>query len=262
MRHYLPSSILKTELNDEQIDKINEYFGNLTVTEAEMITLSKTHAATKISYEKIAKIFLKCVNDGIFSLRYAIKCPECGRLIKEFSEHDVEKAYKLKTCYICNSDITVKDTDIIAIFSIVYNSPFYSGQNQKNAIDKKGSFDSAPWDTYSYLREIAQELKLSNEIAQRKEVKEDKKEKQNSTYEKKAYKISKRNEKIRLLFNISNAILFGLIIYYVVSHIESSRVSATVSGFTYMISFVFNNIFVYFFPVDINKIILKLKNEK
>lgn len=261
MRPCLPLSILETELDSKQIGIMNEYFQNLTVTEAEMITLSKVHAATEIPYEKIAKVLLKCVNVGNLILKYAVKCPDCGRMIKEFSEHDVDKAYKLEVCYMCNSEIKVKDSDIVAIFSVVYNAPFANGQNQ-SPIDMKGGFDAAlPYDTYSYLKVIAEQLTRSNDIAQGKFDKEDKKEDQKAKYEKRAYIISKRNMKLRVALNLSIAILLGLIIYRIISMGENAKLSATVSGITYMVTFVFSNVLGYFFPVDIEKIIIKLKNE-
>lgn len=260
MKHCLPSSILETELNGKQIDKINEYFENLTVTEAEMITLSRVHAATEIPYPKLAKVLLKCVDAGILALKYAVKCPNCGRMIKEFSEPDVDKAYKLKICYMCNSEVKVKDGDIVAVFSIVYNAPFANGQNQ-SPVDMKGGFDAAlPYDTYSYLKEIAGQLKRSNDIEQCKIDNENKKEEQKDRYEKRAYGISKRNMKIRIALNISITILLGLIIYQIINTGENAKLSATISGITYMVTFVISNVCGYFFPVDIDKIVTKLKN--
>lgn len=260
MKLCLPSSILETELNGKQIGKINEYFENLTVTESEMITLSKVHGATDIPYEKLAKVLLKCVDAGILILKYAVKCPECGRMIKEFSECDVDEAYKLKSCYMCDSEVKVKDSDIVVVFSIVYNAPFANGQSQ-SPVDMKGGFDAAlPYDTYSYLKEIAGQLKRGNDIAQCKIDKENEKEKQKDKYEKRAYKISKRNMKIRIAFNFSSAILLGLIIYLIINTVENAKLSATVSGITYMSTFAISNVCVYFFPVDIDKIVTKLKN--
>lgn len=261
MQQSLPLSILDAELDENEKNDFINYISGLSVTESGEITLSKIYEKTNIPYKKLAKVLLKYTEAGNLCMKYAVKCPKCRRLIKEINYENLEKAYKIKSCYICGENISVTDKDIIAIFSVVHEPPFYKGQNQ-NQISFEIFESAQECDTIYYLKGICDELKRSNDIEEKKADLQEQNNKIEDEISSDAYKLYKKNRRLRLVLNISLAVIIGLLIYGVTKTTDNARLSGTLSGITYILSFVFNNVIETFMPKDMDIIKMDLKEKR
>ena len=74
--------VLKELLDEQKIEKLEEYFTGLIGSAGNSISVSKVVSAIEISPGLASKVLTKCVREGILKASYAIRCPECGMLIK------------------------------------------------------------------------------------------------------------------------------------------------------------------------------------
>lgn len=161
MQHCSLSLILDKELTDTEMQSFETYLRNLNANESRIITVSKINERTGIDSDKIARILLYGSQIKIFSIRYVVKCPICGHLIKEITKDNLQSAYYISECYMCNEEIEVSDKDIINIFSFDKDKfPFQFGQIQLE-LDKV-VVDAQLCDSLAYLKKIGEQLEMRN----------------------------------------------------------------------------------------------------
>ena len=120
---------LQGMLDNAQIQKLEVYFSSLIGGATKNITVSKTVKALDISPQLASKVLTKCKEIGILKVFYAIRCPECGMLIKKVdSIGDIPS--KPFECYGCNEEIEVSPSDIEIIYALEDDCVFIDGQQE------------------------------------------------------------------------------------------------------------------------------------
>lgn len=121
-------------LSEEKLEKLREFFGQLTPNTSDKITAEKVASYLEIDFLKAREVLMKCKKIGILEIQFAIRCPECGALIKQ--SKDIEGLFDTKECYICGSEFNICEDDIVLLFSLDKNKfPFDSGQHKIKVID-------------------------------------------------------------------------------------------------------------------------------
>ncbi len=119
--------VLKELLDEQKIEKLEEYFTGLIGSAGNSISVSKVVSAIEISPGLASKVLTKCVREGILKASYAIRCPECGMLIKRVeSPQDIPEG--IFECYSCNEEIEVTPKDVEILYSLEDDRVFIGGQ--------------------------------------------------------------------------------------------------------------------------------------
>lgn len=133
--------------NENDAKMLGDYFNGLTGNAVDTITVSKASSAMGISIERASSLLQQCNRNGIISISFAARCPECGMLIcryKSYSEIPDDSI----TCYSCQEEITLTTSDIEIVYSL--NSDFFPrGQSEKDIISSP--YQIALTDTLSAL---------------------------------------------------------------------------------------------------------------
>lgn len=119
--------VLKDLLDEEKIEKLEEYFAGLIGGASNAISVSKVVGAIEVSPSIASKVLTKCVKEGILKASYVIRCPECNMLIKRV-ESPVDVPDGVFECYGCNEEIEVTPKDIEILYSLVDDRVFIGGQ--------------------------------------------------------------------------------------------------------------------------------------
>lgn len=120
-------SALKDLLDDDKIEKLEDYFAGLIGGAGDAISVSKVVSAIEISPGLASKVLTKCVREGILKASYVIRCPECNMLIKRV-ESPVDIPNGTFECYSCNEEIEVTPKDIEILYSLTDDRVFTGGQ--------------------------------------------------------------------------------------------------------------------------------------
>lgn len=212
MPQYSLSLILKKELSEEEVDRFKNFFSKLSSNETSNLTVSKISYATGINHEKVARVMLLGNEKGIFDIRYAVKCPMCGHLIKSINVNEIDSAYYIDECYICGEEIEVTDKDIIFLFSLKNNnSPFQFGQKQLE-IDNKAVADAQKCDSYKYLKEIAENINRMADVQQEESERNKENEQKETTV-----------KKIKFIANLIYIVIVFVVLCYVFKNVDLSE---------------------------------------
>ena len=98
-----------------------------------------------VDFSEARNILMKCKKIGVLELQFAVRCPECGALIKQAK--DFEELFNVDECYVCGSEIEISEEDIVLIFSLDKDKfPFDSGQhkirdNAKSVVAQENSIE-------------------------------------------------------------------------------------------------------------------------
>lgn len=143
-------SMLEGILEKDKIRLLEQYFAGLDRNTSDKITTIKIMQALDIDSKTAKKVLMTCKKNGILSISYAIRCPECGFIIKILDDMPLDLK-EFEYCYACEEDITLELSDIELIFSLVRSpSCFAKGQCLENVIEignKKENRSVAPENT-------------------------------------------------------------------------------------------------------------------
>lgn len=124
-------SVLQGMLNQDKIEKLEEYFAELIGSASNNITVSKVAKAIQVSPSIASQILTKCMKEGLLNVSYAIRCPECNMLIKRVeSISDIPE--DVFECYSCNKEIEITAQDVEVIYGLVNDRVFIGGQQGEN----------------------------------------------------------------------------------------------------------------------------------
>ena len=254
---YTCLSVLDDTLNDEKINKLKGYFLELTPNDRDLITVSKIANALEIDSKTAVKVILKCESEGILQRHFGIRCPNCGKLIKDLSKPSLE-GVSLHECYGCDEEINVSEDDIVVLFRLIkVEIPFECGQQRVQSIEERTSI-VAQEDTLKVFKTMC-EVIISDRNDNRFKAYQEKIDKEKEKkIRRKALKQADRNRKINIMLVIICIIIDILVIYAVYSKYGFSKVSVF-TGFTgFIVPFVCNYIFREIFIVDSRRIEEKL----
>lgn len=119
--------VLQEWLNESQIERLDKYFAELIGSACDNITVSKVAKALGVSPDIASKILTICLKEGLLTVSYGIRCPECNMLIKRVIS-PLEIPEGIFECYGCNKEIEVTPKDIELLYSLEDNRIFIDGQ--------------------------------------------------------------------------------------------------------------------------------------
>lgn len=230
MPQYSLSLILKKELSEEEVDRFKNFFSKLNSNETSNLTVSKISYATDIDHEKVAKVMLLGSQKGIFDIRYAVKCPICGHLIKSINIDEIDSAYDITECYICEEEIEVTDKDIILLFSLKNKSPFRYGQKQRE-LEKKAVADAQNYDSYNYFKDMVESTKLIANIM-----------KEESERNKENERIETTVKNVRFIVHIIYIVIVFIILYFALKNIDFSENESLQNAFYFLLPLILNEL--------------------
>lgn len=246
--------VLKGIIDESLINKLKDYFLNLTANNRDLITVSKIADVLEVDYKKAVQVIVRCEENNILKRHFGIRCPECGALIKEVSGPSIE-GININECYICDEEIQLKDDDIVILFELtIIQVPFVDGQQRVQDIKEGASVVAREdtWNVYSLYCDLLIEERKNRESEKYKY----------SKIQKEAVAISRRNRNINISINAVCVVLvvIMLIIIYKKYGFDKLSIFVTFAGFA--IPFGCNYIFSQIFPTDYNYIEQKLKYEE
>ena len=157
--------MLRNSVSNDTLCNFQNYLASLNPNSARVITVSSVAMKINVSHQVAGELLKKCLQNGILSLAFGIRCNQCGQLIKRVSE-PLEEIQKIKLCYRCEQEIQLTEDDIIALFELKkLDIPFVRG-HQGKTVD---AFLVAPED--AVLNVFANELKTISMNEQKKDKK-------------------------------------------------------------------------------------------
>ena len=135
---------------DDEISTLDNYFSTLSPTGSKYISLSKISTKCKLDPEKMAMAIKILIDENLLKPRYAIRCPQCGLLLKSYDEMD-ERILDDIYCYKCEENFSISSDNIEVIYELSVRPYFFDDEQQGN-IQVKVSSPVAPMkeDTLSY----------------------------------------------------------------------------------------------------------------
>ena len=125
-------SVLREFLTKSQYFSLIDFLSSLSP--GSKLTESKLMSNTDLDNQVIRSVLDKLLELEVLERSFAVKCPECGLLVKSFDKiYEIEKACK---CYHCDTIFEVENDDVYVIYSFK-NYPFDTGQQ----IDSLAKFD-------------------------------------------------------------------------------------------------------------------------
>lgn len=244
-------SILDSIIDDKSIEKLKNYFLSLTPNNRDLITVTKIAHFLGVEYEIAVQIILKCEDENILKRHFSLKCPECGALIKELSEPDLDRV-NIEECYCCGKAISISENDIVILFELIQiELPFECGQQDGQYIVNEAS-NVAPNDTFNSFVVLCDALdrRLQEERLEKYE------EKRNNAKKKeihnKAVKKAGRNRLIKIFLYI---IILFVVIYLIISTYQQfggAKITIVTSvigiGITIFCGYIMNELFITDIP--------------
>lgn len=251
-------SMLNTIIDQDKIEKLKEYFIELTPNNRDLITVSKIANVLNIKNALAVQVILKCEEVGILRRKFGIRCPECGALIKELSSPSLANVF-ISECYCCDSEISIDEDDIVILFELIkIERPFDYGQQKGSVLHNETSI-VAQEDTYKVFTYMCE--KISNHLDEKRlaEYANTRATLKKDRLHKKAVKISERNRIINIALNILGVIVAIIIIIFVYWKYGFAKISVFISFAAFIFPFGCNYILKEIFLVDIGRIEEKLK---
>lgn len=260
MKSCLPLSMLDNILDEQEKKRFLNYIKNLKENESQEITISKIKDLTDISEDKIIKAMLICYKSGVFNMDVVLRCPQCGGLIKKVNIDEIQRLYDINECYMCGEEIEVEDDDLVVIFSLKYdNNPFDKGQYNQE-INKIVS-NAAPYDTWKYMKIIADSIEGVFEIMQDKKDKDEKNERRQSEIKMKALRRYRLNKGIKILLNMIILMITIYCIYQIINEGDERDRTVLLTSVTYIVSYISGNIINNIICTDITMLEKRIGNK-
>lgn len=182
------------ELNDIQKRTLDAFFENFLPNG--YITVSKAVEFTGMQERIVIDTFTELYVCGFLDIIYAVKCPECGHLIKKIEDINYFNYKKVNFCYACDEPIEISQKDIVILFAKKEKSPFAKGQHLNNEmIVKTHDGVVAPNDAMDYLKSISENFSRIVDMQTNKVIEDTEKNKELNGLKNKAYMRYKKNKK-------------------------------------------------------------------
>ncbi len=125
--HLLFLSVL---IEEDKISRLETFLSECSDRPALVITVSRVATTIDVSPQLASKVLQELAKKDILTTKYALRCPECGTLLKRYSGlNEVECVGNI--CYKCNEKFDVSPEEI-EIFYIINDGHFFrKGQHEK-----------------------------------------------------------------------------------------------------------------------------------
>lgn len=253
-------SILNHEINDEKIEKLKKYFMGLTPNNRDLITVSKVANALDVDDKKAVRIILKCEEEGILQRHFGIRCPNCGMLIKEISEPNIDDIV-INQCYSCDEEIEISNEDIVILFELVrVELPFEEGQQSKQIVKTEASI-VARIDTFAAFEimcdNISEEIQRKRVENYEQKIKDEKKK----VVHDKAVRNAEVNRRINIALKIICILVDISVIFLVYNRYGFEKISVFITFGGFAVQFICNSVINELFITDIARIEEKIKQK-
>lgn len=250
-----------SELDANEKQKLDDYLKE--VLPNGYLSVSQTVQKTGIKEKNLIAVLTMLIEKDYLDLVYAIRCPECGHLLKRI-ENIKNFSYKqIDYCYACDQDIQISSKDIVVLFKLK-NKSFNLGQSDFFAKVNPIAHEN---DTLESISRISKTFQLFYDMQYGEIEKREQKHIHEAAIHRKAYaqydKNKKRYEVIWIVFNI---IVFTILCYVLFISDENSKTAPfiTIALFASdrILDFILRKIFVmdydeivrqYEFAVEENK---------
>ena len=115
-----------SELDANEKQKLDDYLKE--VLPNGYLSISQTVQKTGIKEKNLLAVLTTLVEKDYLDLVYAIRCPECGHLIKKIDNINNFPYEQIDYCYACDQDIQISSKDIAVLFKLK-NRSFNVGQS-------------------------------------------------------------------------------------------------------------------------------------
>lgn len=222
------------KISNEQAYMLDDFLKNNLKND--YVSISACFQQTQIPIEILAEVFSQLCMIGFLQLVYAIRCPECGHLIKRFDEKtDVIKALnEITNCYLCDEEIEFEKSDIVALFKRNEKSPFFKGQRQKLAVGENAC-GVAHEDRVGYLVKYSETFSDFLELTKGEYISRQEESRRVAEVRRRAYRIYKNKEKkYKKVKIISVFISFMFLLILLVITKAGGTLSVLMNCFTYI----------------------------
>ena len=129
-------SVLSQQMAIDEASILAQYILQLTPNASQCITVSKASAFMKTDIDKAYKMLVAATKAGVLKVEYALRCPECGMLIKRLSSIE-SVTEEQQTCYDCQTEFLPDLDNIEVLFALINNSFFPIGQLEKEVTSSR-----------------------------------------------------------------------------------------------------------------------------
>lgn len=120
-------------LDNEKIDMLGQLLSEYSQKPFSIITVNAISSTLDVYPDKAIEIMMELEKNDLVFRNYAVRCPECGTLIKK-----AEKLSDLldeENCYSCENNFEVTEEDIELLFYVKNPDFFDEGQHEKEGGD-------------------------------------------------------------------------------------------------------------------------------
>lgn len=115
MFHFRRLSVLSGIVEDQKIQQLDKLLLSLSHTN-NLITAPKVAMALTVSSNAAKDVLSKCREEGLLSVSYGLRCPECGLLIKRLEDvKDIPS--EAVVCYSCENEVVLSAEGIEELYS-------------------------------------------------------------------------------------------------------------------------------------------------
>lgn len=206
------------ELDANEKQKLDDYLKE--VLPNGYLSVSQTVQKTGIKEKNLLAVLTTLIERDYLDLVYAIRCPECGHLIKKIDNVNNFSYKQIDYCYACDQDIQVSSKDIVVLFKLK-NRSFNVGQSD---FFTQASPIAHEMDTLEYLSKINKTFELFCDMQRGEIEKREQKHIQEAAIHRKAYvKYDKNKKKYTVIWVAFNIIVFFVLCYVLFASDQNSK---------------------------------------
>ena len=232
-----------TELDANEKQKLDDYLKE--VLPNGYLSVSQAVQKTGIKEKNLLAVLTTLIEKDYLDLVYAIRCPECGHLIKKIDNVNDFSYKQIDYCYACDQDIQVSSKDIVVLFKLK-NRSFNVGQSD---FFTQTSPIAHEIDTLESLRKISKTFELLYNMQYGEIEKREQKNIQEVAIHRKAYaKYDKNKKKYTVIWVSFNIIVFFVLCYVLFVSDQNSKITPFITIVLFasdrILDFILRKIFV------------------
>lgn len=209
-----------SELDANEKQKLDDYLKE--VLPNGYLSVSQTVQKTGIKEKNLIAVLTMLVEKDYLDLVYAIRCPECGHLIKKIDNVNNFSYKQIDYCYSCDQDIQISSKDIVVLFKLK-NKSFNFGQSD---FFTKVNPIAHQMDTLESLNKMSKTFELFYNMQYGEIEKREQKYIQEVAIHRKAYvKYDKNKKKYTIIWVAFNIIIFFVLCYVLFVSDQNSKIA-------------------------------------
>lgn len=209
-----------SELDANEKQKLDDYLKE--VLPNGYLSVSQTVQKTGIKEKNLLAVLTALIEKDYLDLVYAIRCPECGHLIKKIDNINHFPYEQIDYCYACDQDIQISLKDIAVLFKLKDRS-FNVGQSD---FWGQTSPIAHEIDTLEYLCKMSKTFELFYDMQRAEIEKRGQKHIQETTIHRKAYvQYDGNKKKYAIIWTIFNIVVFSILCYVLFKSDQNGKIA-------------------------------------